>query len=138
MEIKGNNETYNRIQEQAKALFMKYGMRSVSMDDIASELGMSKKTIYQFFADKDQLVEAVVESDIHDMQKDCNFCFNESVNAIDEIFLTNGQDPGSFPGIESYDSLRPSKISFQFLQEIQKKQGYLFVGNHPEKYPKGY
>lgn len=88
MEIKGNVETHQRIKEQAKALFTKYGIRSVSMDDIAGDLGMSKKTIYQCFADKDELVDAVVEQDIRDMQSDCTFCFNESANAIDEIFMT--------------------------------------------------
>jgi peptide/nickel transport system substrate-binding protein/oligopeptide transport system substrate-binding protein len=50
-------ETRNRIREQAKQLYFKYGIRSVSMDDIAVGLGMSKKTIYQYFADKDELVE---------------------------------------------------------------------------------
>jgi AcrR family transcriptional regulator len=88
MEIKGNVETHQRIQEQAKALFTKYGIRSVSMDDIAGDLGMSKKTIYQFFADKDELVDAVVEQDIREMQTDCTYCFSESANAIDEIFMT--------------------------------------------------
>ena len=35
---------------------MKYGIRSVSMDDIARQLSVSKKTLYQHFADKDELV----------------------------------------------------------------------------------
>ena len=96
MEIKGNVETYHRIQEQAKTLFMKYGMRSVSMDDIAGELGMSKKTIYQYFADKDELVDAVVNQDIRDMQNDCNYCYNEAADAIEEIFLTMDRILGHF------------------------------------------
>jgi AcrR family transcriptional regulator len=53
----GNKE---RIQQKAHDLFMEYGLRSVSMDDIANALGISKKTIYQFFADKDELVQAVL------------------------------------------------------------------------------
>jgi len=126
METKGNNETYNRIQEQAKALFMKYGMRSVSMDDIASELGMSKKTIYQFFADKDQLVEAVVESDIHDMQTDCNFCFNESVNAIDEIFLTMDRILGHFRELNPTVLYDLQKFHFNSYKRFKKnKDTYL-------------
>lgn len=36
---------------------MKYGVRSVTMDDIAKQLGISKKTIYQYFTDKDEVVE---------------------------------------------------------------------------------
>jgi AcrR family transcriptional regulator len=49
-------EVKERIQEKANELFLQYGIRSVSMDDIANALGMSKKTIYQYFADKDELV----------------------------------------------------------------------------------
>ncbi|MCU0380987.1 MAG: TetR/AcrR family transcriptional regulator, partial [Chitinophagaceae bacterium] len=41
------------------------------MDDIAAQLGISKKTIYQSFADKDELVDAIIEADIHRMQDEC-------------------------------------------------------------------
>lgn len=54
-----------RILETCHALFFKLGVRSVTMDDIAGELGMSKKTIYQFFANKDAIVGAVVEEHLH-------------------------------------------------------------------------
>lgn len=80
--------TRNRIREQAKQLFFKYGIRSVSMDDIAVGLGMSKKTIYQYFSDKDELVEAIVEDDIQETRVDCQECFVQSANAVEEIFLT--------------------------------------------------
>ena len=52
-----------RIRDKAKELFLRYGIRSVSMDDIANQLGMSKKTIYQYFTDKNELVDAVVEGE---------------------------------------------------------------------------
>ena len=84
-------EIRERIKVKADELFMRYGIRSVSMDDIATHLGMSKKTIYQYFADKDELVDAVVEEDIRNMQKDCSFCNDVSRDAIDEIFLTMEQ-----------------------------------------------
>jgi AcrR family transcriptional regulator len=81
-------ETRNRIREQAKQLYFKYGIRSVSMDDIAVGLGMSKKTIYQYFADKDELVDAIVDDDIRDTRVDCQECFVQSTDAVEEIFLT--------------------------------------------------
>ena len=77
-----------RIREKAKELFLRYGIRSVSMDDIANQLGMSKKTIYQYFTDKNELVDAVVEDDIGDMQRDCMQCTEKARDAIEEIFLT--------------------------------------------------
>ncbi len=67
---------------------MQYGIRSVSMDDIANNLGMSKKTLYQYFADKDELVDAVVDGHIREIQGDCTICKKDAKDAIHEIFLT--------------------------------------------------
>ena len=47
------------ILERAGTVFMRYGVRSVTMDDIASNSGVSKKTIYAHFSNKTDLVEAV-------------------------------------------------------------------------------
>ena len=48
--------------EGAVALFRKYGIRSVSMDDICREMGISKKTMYQYVSNKADLVQKVLES----------------------------------------------------------------------------
>jgi AcrR family transcriptional regulator len=77
-----------RIQTKAHELFMQFGIRSVSMDDIANSLGMSKKTLYQYFADKDELVDAVVDTHITIMQTDCTGCHKVATDAVHEIFLT--------------------------------------------------
>jgi TetR/AcrR family transcriptional regulator, cholesterol catabolism regulator len=81
-------EAKERISVKAEELFMQFGIRSVSMDDIANQLGMSKKTLYQYFADKDELVEAVVNRHINEVEGDCMNCRNEARDAIHEIFLT--------------------------------------------------
>ncbi len=81
-------ETKERILIKARELFIQYGIRSVSMDDIANNLGMSKKTLYQFFADKDELVDAVVEGHVADIQEQCLECRRHSKDAVHEIFLT--------------------------------------------------
>src|SRR4051812_36025694 len=49
-------EPQEKILKTSLALFFKYGIKHVTMDDIAKELGMSKKTIYQFYKEKDDLV----------------------------------------------------------------------------------
>ena len=81
-------ETKERIAAKAEELFMQYGIRSVSMDDIANNLAMSKKTVYQYFADKDELVEAVVDGHIDIVEGDCMNCRKDAKDAIHEIFLT--------------------------------------------------
>ena len=126
METKTGVETHNRIQEQARILFMRYGIRSVSMDDIAGGLGMSKKTIYQFFADKDELVEAIIDADIRDLQVDCDYCFAGSANAIDEVFQTMDRM------LEHLQNLNPNllydlkKFHFKSYRKfLQHKNSYL-------------
>ncbi len=80
-------EQQERIVNKAHELFMRYGIRSVSMDEIANHLGMSKKTIYQFYADKDALVQDVIEIEIDLNRTECVTHKQKSENAIHEIFL---------------------------------------------------
>lgn len=61
-----------RIKEKASELFRRYGIKSITMDEIASQLGASKKTIYQYYSDKDELVEDVVSTIISYAQEICN------------------------------------------------------------------
>ena len=79
-------EVQERIMLKADELFRRYGIRSVTMDEIANQLGMSKKTIYQYYTDKDQLVDAVAEKEISFSQESCLKDMAASSNAIDEIF----------------------------------------------------
>jgi len=80
-------ETTERILHKAHELFMRYGIRSVSMDEMAAHLGISKKTIYQFYADKDALVEGVVAIEMNKMEADCKLHNSEAENAVHEIIL---------------------------------------------------
>jgi AcrR family transcriptional regulator len=64
-------ELKERILHKAEQLFFRFGVKSVTMDDIARELGVSKKTIYQHFPDKDEMVYQTV---LLEMEKDqCEF-----------------------------------------------------------------
>src|SRR4051812_9665782 len=80
--------TKERITEKAHELFNRYGIRSVSMDDIAAQLGMSKKTLYQYYADKDELVNAVFETQLTENRNQCVDCSKKGENAIQEVFLS--------------------------------------------------
>ena len=67
-----NMDTKQRIQEKANDLFRRYGIKSITMDEIATQLGVSKKTLYQYFSDKDELVEAIVKNTIKGAQDTCD------------------------------------------------------------------
>jgi AcrR family transcriptional regulator len=62
------NSTETRIVEGARELFSRYGLKSVTMDDISRHVGMSKKTIYQNFEDKNQIIYAVFQSEMAKQQ----------------------------------------------------------------------
>ena len=49
------------IIDKAKDLFARYGIKSINMDEIAREVGITKKTLYQYIKNKDDLVLKVVE-----------------------------------------------------------------------------
>jgi AcrR family transcriptional regulator len=80
-------EPRERIVNKAHELFMRYGIRSVSMDEVANHLGMSKKTIYQFYTDKDELVSDVIDIEIRKSEKVCSSHKDKSENAIHEVFM---------------------------------------------------
>src|SRR5918993_6021500 len=82
-----NQRMKDRIRQKANELFRRYGVKSITMDEIATQLGASKKTLYQFYADKDELVEAVADEWIQFSEGSCNSYRNTCENAIDEIFL---------------------------------------------------
>jgi AcrR family transcriptional regulator len=75
----------DRIINGAMELIMRYGARSISMDDIARHLSVSKKTLYQHFADKDDLVLAVCREDMRCDVKIFTEIRESSSNAIEEL-----------------------------------------------------
>jgi AcrR family transcriptional regulator len=80
-----NEEIKQKIVQAAFDLFQKYGIRSVTMDDIARHLGISKKTIYQGFSEKDEIVLAVTKMHQCMWEERAAHYANTSENAIDEL-----------------------------------------------------
>lgn len=74
-----------RILAEAERLFWKYGVRSVTMEDIARQLGISKKTIYQHFPDKEQILYQVIQDKTGRDQTEMACMVIETSNPIEEI-----------------------------------------------------
>lgn len=87
MEYPLNNKI--RISEKAKELFIQYGIRSVSMSDIANAIGMSKKTLYQYYTDKESLVADTMELILKWNIDNCEKSKEIAENAIHESFLAS-------------------------------------------------
>jgi AcrR family transcriptional regulator len=80
-------EVQERILDTAFNLFRQYGTRSITMDDIALKMGISKKTLYAHFADKSDLVVNVISRHLKLMQDECLESRVKSRDAIEELFM---------------------------------------------------
>jgi len=80
------DEKEERIIRESATIFKRFGIKSVNMDDLATKLGVSKKTLYKYVSDKDELVHRVFE--YHAMQEDCEIqqITARNLNAIDESY----------------------------------------------------
>lgn len=75
------------ILAKAKALFCSYGLRSISMDDLAKQAGVSKKTIYQCYTDKNELVNTIVQDMVSSQVSLFATCEDEARDAVEEVLL---------------------------------------------------
>lgn len=102
-------EHKKRILDVARNLFQQYGIRSISMDDIAYNLGMSKKTIYQHFTDKDQIVMLATQESI-----------NEKKVALEEITSTSANAVDVLVRVYQFLSLDVRQTTSQLINELKK------------------
>ena len=79
-------EMQHRILEDSVDLFFKYGIKSITMDDISKELGISKKTLYKHVSNKGDLVEQGVKAKFEQVSSALKEFSNTVENSIDELF----------------------------------------------------
>ena len=82
-------ETRERILEIATEQFARFGVRAITMEDIARQAGISKKTIYQEFADKRDLVKAVFARILEEDQKRLTFILESEDGVIEHLVQTS-------------------------------------------------
>jgi|SRR5690606_29676907 AcrR family transcriptional regulator len=74
-----------KLIQLSRSLFSKYGIKSISMDEISREAGISKKTLYQFFTSKEELVDKLITQFITEHLALLEECNNNSGNAVEII-----------------------------------------------------
>lgn len=75
-----------KIIKKATEMFLKLGFKSVTMDDIACEMCISKKTIYKYFHNKEVLIEEGTEIVHQNIHRIINEIVSKNFNAIEENF----------------------------------------------------
>jgi AcrR family transcriptional regulator len=98
-----------KILSEAETLFLKFGFKSITMDDVARELGISKKTLYLHFTDKNDLVNECVDDYLSRMNKNCQSITDQKEDAI-----------GILLGITQYMSGMLKSVSQSSLYDLKK------------------
>lgn len=135
-------ETTERILLKADELFRRYGIRAITLDEIANSLGISKKTIYQFFEDKDALVDAVMMAHFEKNHDECAQASINAKNAIDEIFIMMAKIDEDFRNLNPIVLHDLKKFHFKtfekFQQHKQNKLLKMIVANLKRGVEEGY
>ena len=119
-------EQQDKWLKRVEEMFFTYGIKSITMDDVARELGISKKTLYQFVENKNDLVVKVVERHIDEDKKN-NACLHDtSGDALDEMFGVMKHVNEEISQIKSnivFDLQKYHRDAWEKMQEYQR--GYL-------------
>lgn len=121
-------EKKHYILEKVGEMYIRYGIRAVTMDDVAAEFGISKKTLYRFFKDKKDLVEQVIDYFLD--KSTLNFCSPESSNAIDQILAMRNhvaQILKQFNNTLEFDLKRSYPALYEKVYAIKRKRIYEYT-----------
>ena len=121
------NEKASAILIQVRQLYQRYGIKSVTMDDIAIHLNISKKTIYEHFADKEDLVKHVLMFEHENQCSRLVAIEQQEYNAIEELFevykMINTTLKEYNPSME-YDVRKYYPALFSRIKETRRKRMY--------------
>ena len=120
MEIK-----QKEILDRAAHVIMRYGIKSVTMDDLARELSISKKTLYAHFGDKRKMIQMLVAAQVDGDKECCQIQIQEAKNAIDEMFR-----------VTSFVSERLKNVNVTFFYDL--RMSYPKAFQTMEDYKRGY
>ncbi len=77
----------NEIAKKICNLYKSYGIKSITMDDAARHLGISKKTLYQHFSDKTEMVKEAIAQEIETKEQNFSKLSDQALNAIEELLV---------------------------------------------------
>jgi AcrR family transcriptional regulator len=126
-----------RIIEGTAELFKTYGIKSVTMDSLATYLGMSKRTIYEIFADKDELLVGVFKWMSEKQQELVRKFLNESENAIVAIFKLMEININHFNGMSPAFQFEMKKIYHDVLTSKTEQIEMPDISNNVQLIEKG-
>lgn len=104
---------------------MKFGFKSITMDDIAREMGVSKKTLYQYFTDKNDLVNQTIDEHLQFMEANCSRITDENQDAVSTMI-----------NITEFVSGTIKQVNYKILFDLKKyfREAWDKMTNHRISY----
>lgn len=115
-----------KILERANDLFLKLGFKSVTMDEIANELAISKKTIYKYYENKETLIEACVINMQDSIDQIINSISNQGLNAIEENFAIKNIFKDMFKKVETSPMHQLKKYYPTIYNKVMSREACTF------------
>ncbi|GAB4495091.1 MAG: TetR/AcrR family transcriptional regulator [Saprospiraceae bacterium] len=115
---------------------MRLGIKSLTMDDVARELGISKKTLYQFVESKDDLVNKVIEMHLEEECARSEEVADMAKDALDEIMIVIREGIGEMQRMKSniiFELQKYHRDAWERLQEYQRGFLYKVVRDNIER-----
>lgn len=131
MIIEQQEKWLKRVEE----LFLRFGIKSITMDDVARELGISKKTLYQFVESKDDLVQKMLTRHIEQEKTMCATRFDAAADALEEMYIVIGdtQQLKQMKANIIHDLQRYHHEAWEKVSEYQRGFLYSVVRNNLER-----
>ncbi|MCL7754570.1 TetR/AcrR family transcriptional regulator [Polaribacter sp. Z022] len=127
----------NKILQKAGDMFLSLGFKSVTMDDIATEMGVSKKTIYKYFSNKVKLVEAVIEEFQIKIDEEILRVKNKNLNAIEEEFAVKAIFKDMFKNAKTSPMFQLKKYYPQIFEKLMEREVCTFEECNLDNLTKG-
>jgi AcrR family transcriptional regulator len=126
-----------RIIEEAAEMFRTYGIRSVTMDMLASQMGISKRTIYEVFSDKDELLQGVLQWMTVRQKEMMTRIFSESENVIEAIFKMIAVMTDHYQKMSPAFQMDMRRLHGDIIKKMDKENSIPYISNNSEILKRG-
>jgi TetR/AcrR family transcriptional regulator, cholesterol catabolism regulator len=125
----GQNERFNDFIEPIKELFYKYGLKNLNMDELSRSLGISKKTLYTFVKNKEELVEKVFLHEEIKLEQISEAIGKHPINAIEKLLEISQLVHEEIKKINPMIRFEMEKYYPQIFEAyVEKKRVFVFEG----------
>lgn len=122
-----HDEKFLDLLIKVKELFLEFGLRSLSMDDISRKLAISKKTLYQYVSSKEDLVEKIFELSQFEAEQFYNLPCPEGMNAIDVLLEASkfvSREMKRFNPVITFDLMKYYPATFNKFLDLKRELIY--------------